>query len=185
MAIQLTTPLDKDTLGDLRCGDDVRISGVIYTARDAAHERLVAGMEKGETPPIPLLGQVVYYAGPTPNRPGRPVGALGPTTSGRMDAFTPALIRAGLMGMIGKGKRNQSVKNAIQQYGAVYFGAMGGAGALLARCVKSREVVAFPELQSEALSKLVVVDFPCVVIIDARGNDLYEIGPQEYCETQN
>ncbi len=184
MDIRLTTPLDQQETRKLQAGDNVLISGVIYTARDAAHQRLIDMMERGETLPIPLCGQVIYYAGPTPNRPGRPVGALGPTTSGRMDVYTPKLIAVGLRGMIGKGKRNSAVLEAIQKHGAVYFAATGGAGALLAQCVLSREVVAFAELQSEALSKLVVQDFPCVVVMDTHGNDLYQLGPEEYCETQ-
>ncbi len=180
MEFRITTPLKSDTIKQLKAGDTVLISGTIYTARDAAHERLVQMMEQDQTLPLPLIGQIIYYAGPTPNRPGYPVGSLGPTTSGRMDAFTPKLIEAGLSGMIGKGKRSPGVRQAMMRYGAVYFGATGGAGALLAQSVTSREVIAFPELQSEAIAKLEVVDFPCVVIMDVYGNDLYELGPQAY-----
>ena len=180
MDIRLTTPLPIEALRQLHAGDSVLISGAIYTARDAAHERLVFMMERGETLPLPLSGQIIYYAGPTPAKPGNPVGALGPTTSGRMDAYAPKLIEAGLRGMIGKGKRNNAVRDAMTRYGAVYFGAIGGAGALLAKSVVSREVIAFAQLQSEAISKLEVVDFPCVVIMDVYGGDLYEAGPENY-----
>jgi fumarate hydratase subunit beta len=180
MEIRLTTPLYKETLRKLKAGDSILLSGTIYTARDAAHERLSGMMFAGQPLPIPLEGQIIYYAGPTPARPGFPVGSLGPTTSGRMDAYAPKLIEAGLSGMIGKGKRSEAVKQAMNQHGAVYFGAIGGAGALLAQCVVSREVIAFPELQSEAIAKLTVVDFPCVVVMDTRGNDLYESGPKKY-----
>ncbi len=179
---RLTTPLDMDAIKRLKAGDSVLISGTIYTARDAAHERLVSMMEKGEELPLPLCGQIIYYAGPTPARPGGPVGALGPTTSGRMDAYAPKLIEAGLKGMIGKGKRNNAVKQAMIKHGAAYFGAIGGAGALLAKSVVSREVIAFPELQSEAIAKLQIVDFPCIVIMDIYGNDLYETGPKKYLD---
>ena len=179
---KLTTPLDENSLKELRAGDSVLISGTIYTARDAAHERLVALMQAGDELPLPLAGQIIYYAGPTPARPGSPVGALGPTTSGRMDAYAPMLIKAGLKGMIGKGKRNEAVKRAMTEHKAVYFGAIGGAGALLAKSVVSREVIAFAELQSEAISRLSVVDFPCVVVVDTYGNDLYETGPKAFLQ---
>ena len=166
-------------------GDSVLLSGVVFTARDAAHRRLIDLMQNNQALPIPLQGQVIYYAGPSPTRPGRPVGSLGPTTSGRMDAFTPALLKAGLKGMIGKGRRSQQVKDAMVQNGAVYFGAIGGAGALLSSSVISRDVLAFEELQSEAVTRLLVRDFPCIVLIDTKGNDWYELGPQQYLRAQN
>jgi fumarate hydratase subunit beta len=177
---KIRTPLDDKAIRQLRAGDRVLLSGVIYTARDAAHARLFEMMEKGMELPIPLKGQVIYYAGPTPNRPKRPVGSLGPTTSGRMDIYTPQLLGAGLGGMIGKGRRNNAVIEAIKRHGAVYFGATGGAGALLSGCVRAREVVAFADLQSEAIAKLIVSDFPCVVVVDANGDDLYDLGPKAY-----
>lgn len=182
MQRRLDTPLDQRALKELRAGDWVLLSGTIYTARDAAHARMDAMLDAGEALPIPLMGTAIYYAGPTPNRPGRPVGSLGPTTSGRMDAFTPRLLDLGLSAMIGKGVRSEAVKRAVVRNGAVYLAAMGGAGALLSQCVQAREVVAFEELQSEAVSKLTVVDFPCVVILDAHGGDLYLQGPQAYRE---
>ena len=182
MERNVQTPLDKSVLGQLRAGDWVQLSGTIYTARDAAHARMDAMLNAGQQLPIPLAGTAIYYAGPTPNRPGRPVGSLGPTTSGRMDAFAPRLLDLGLCAMIGKGIRNEAVKRAVVRNGAVYLAAMGGAGALLSQCVHAREVVAFEELQSEAVSRLLVKDFPCVVILDAHGGDLYEQGPQAYLE---
>ena len=185
MEKRLHTPLEKETLRELRAGDWVLLSGTIYTAHDAAHARMDAMLDAGEALPIPLKGAAIYYAGPTPNRPGRPVGSLGPTTSGRMDAFAPRLLDLGLCAMIGKGVRNQDVKRAVVRNGAVYLAAMGGAGALLSQCVCEREVVAFEELQSEAVSRLLVKDFPCVVILDAHGGDLYEQGPQAYLEAMD
>ena len=183
MPIHLQTPLTKQMLGQLKAGDEVWISGTIYTARDAAHARIVAAMEAGEALPFDLQGATIYYAGPTPNRPGRPVGALGPTTSGRMDAFAPALLDAGLCAMIGKGERNQAVREAVVRNGAVYFAAMGGAGALLARAVKAREVIAYPDLQSEAVARLTVENFPCLVALDAHGGNAYMDRPQAYRQT--
>jgi len=180
MDIRIETPLDVEAAKLLHAGDSVLISGVIYTARDAAHQLLAEMIRRGEKLPLPLRGQIIYYAGPTPNRPGLPVGSLGPTTSGRMDKYTPLLIQAGLTGMIGKGKRSRAVKQSMMRNGAVYFGAVGGAGALLAKSVLSRKVVAFPELQSEAVSELCVRDFPCFVLMDAYGGDLYKTGPTEY-----
>lgn len=180
MPTRLRTPLQKEQLAQLKAGDEVWISGTIYTARDAAHARMVAAMEAGEALPFDIRGAVIYYAGPTPNRPGRPVGALGPTTSGRMDAFAPKLLDAGLCAMIGKGKRNDAVCQAVIRNGAVYLAAMGGAGALLARAVRSREVIAYPELHSEAVAKLTVEDFPCLVVLDAHGGNAYIDGPEAY-----
>ena len=178
--IRLTTPLAPRDVAALRAGDRVLLSGTIYTARDAAHARLVALLEKGAPPPFPLEGQVIYYVGPTPARPGQPIGSAGPTTSGRMDPYTPALLAAGLRGMIGKGSRSAEVREEMARCGAVYFAATGGAGALLAQRVRSAEVVAWEDLGPEAVRRLVVEDFPLVVIDDVRGNDLYEEGAARY-----
>lgn len=178
--IRLTTPLSPRDVAALRAGDRVLLSGTVYTARDAAHARLVALLEKGQPLPFPLEGQVIYYVGPTPPRPGQPIGSAGPTTSGRMDPYTPALLAAGLAGMIGKGSRSAEVRAELARRGAVYFGATGGAGALLARRVKSAEVVAWEDLGPEAVRRLVVEDFPLVVIDDVHGNDLYEEGAARY-----
>jgi fumarate hydratase subunit beta len=178
--VRLTTPLSPRDVASLRTGDRVLLSGTIYTARDAAHARLVALLEQGAPPPFPLEGQVVYYVGPTPPRPGQPIGSAGPTTSGRMDPYTPALLAAGIRGMIGKGSRSPEVREAMVRYGAVYFAATGGAGALLALRVRSAEVVAWEDLGPEAVRRLVVEDFPLVVIDDVHGHDLYEEGAARY-----
>jgi len=180
MAIKIDLPLTHEKLKGLKAGDSVLISGEIYTARDAAHKRMVEGVERGEDLPFDIKNQVIYYVGPCPAKPGQIIGSCGPTTSGRMDAYAPKLIANGLTGMIGKGLRNQAVKNAMVEYGAVYFGAIGGAGALIANCVKSEELIAYQDLGTEAIRKLKVVDFPVIVIIDANGNDYYEIGKEEY-----
>lgn len=177
---QITTPLTTEQIESLHAGDQVRITGTIYTARDAAHAKLVQAIENGQPLPLALCGALIYYAGPTPARPGQAVGSLGPTTSGRMDAYAPTLIAHGLRGMMGKGPRSQAVKDAMVRYGAVYLAALGGAGALLAKHVKKREVVAYPELQSEAVARLEVVDFPALVALDSRGNDHYILGPRQY-----
>lgn len=179
-SISITTPLTKETIGSLRAGQQVRITGVLYTARDAAHAKLVQAIEQGARLPVDLNGALIYYAGPTPAKPGRAVGSLGPTTSGRMDAYAPVLLAHGLCGMMGKGPRSQAVKDAMTRYGAVYFAALGGAGALLSRHVKKRELVAYPELQSEAVARLEVEDFPAIVALDSRGNDYYALGPAQY-----
>ncbi len=157
----------------LKAGDEVLLSGTVYTARDAAHRRICALLDRGEEPPFPLAGATVYYAGPTPAPPGMPIGSCGPTTSARMDAFTPRLLDLGLKGMIGKGGRSQAVAEAIRRNGAVYFCAIGGAGALAARCVRSAETVAFGELGCEAVRKLTVKDFPLFVAMDCRGGSLF------------
>lgn len=177
---RLTAPLGSDAAAALRAGESVRISGVIYTARDAAHARLAALLAAGAELPFPLAGAVIYYCGPTPARPGRPIGACGPTTSSRMDPYAPALMAHGLAGMIGKGERSPEVVAAMKRHGAVYFAATGGAGALLARSVTAAEVVAFPELGAEAVFRLTVHEFPAVVAIDATGRDYYEIGRSQY-----
>jgi len=176
----LRTPLSPEDVKKLRSGDRVLLSGVVYTGRDAAHKRLFDLLQQGKELPVDLRGQVIYYVGPTPAKPGRVIGSAGPTTSGRMDAYAPALIAYGLRGMIGKGQRNQAVLGAMRQHGAVYFGATGGAGALLARCVKSCEIVAYDDLGPEAIRRLVVEDLPLIVINDSFGGDLYAEGVKMY-----
>ena len=164
----------------LKSGDRVLLTGVVYTGRDAAHKRLFELLERGEKLPVDLKGQVIYYVGPAPAKPGQVIGSAGPTTSGRMDIYAPALMAYGLRGMIGKGQRNQGVLSAIQEYQAVYFGATGGAGALLARCVKKCEIVAYEDLGPEAIRRLEVEDLPLVVINDCHGGDLYIEGVSRY-----
>lgn len=181
MAVKkLTTPLTDEVVRDLRAGDAVEITGVVYQARDAAHKKLVALIEAGEPLPFELQGAVVYYMGPSPAKPGRPIGSAGPTTSGRMDAYAPLLMKHGLKGMIGKGLRSQDVKDAMKRYTAVYFAATGGAGALLAQRITGNEVIAWPELGAEAVARLEVVDFPAIVVNDCHGGDLYEEGRARY-----
>ena len=173
---RLTVPLSEKDLKSLKAGDMVAISGVIYTARDMAHKKLCELIDAGKQLPIKLAGQVIYFVGPTPAREGRVIGAAGPTTSSRMDAFSPKLIAAGLKGMIGKGYRSEEVRAALAKYGAVHFSTIGGAGALLSKYIKSAEVVAYEELGTEAIRKLEVVDFPCVVAYDSQGSSVYEQG---------
>lgn len=180
MERKLTAPLDRETARSLHAGDRCLISGVIYTARDAAHKRLCALVEAGEPLPFDMENAVIYFVGPTPAKPGQVIGSAGPTTSYRMDAYSPTLIAQGQTGMIGKGKRGQAVVDAMKSHGAVYFGAIGGCGALLSRCIKSAEIVAYEDLGAEAVRRLVVEDFPVIVIIDAQGNNLYELGRAEY-----
>ncbi len=182
MAVSLNTPLMKADALMLRAGDRVLLSGTVYSARDAAHKRICELLDASQPLPFPVEGSVIYYMGPSPARPGSPIGAAGPTTSYRMDAYAPRLIELGNRGMIGKGKRSAEVIEAMKRCGAVYFGAVGGAGALLSKCIKSCEIVAWPELGAEALCRLEIVDFPAVVVIDALGNDLYVLGPQKYLE---
>lgn len=181
-AIVLETPLSESDVTALKIGDRVLLNGVVYTARDAAHKRLVELLERGEPLPFPLEGQVIYYVGPSPAAPGRPVGAAGPTTSYRMDAYAPVLIRHGLRGMIGKGARNEAVKEAMRRGKAVYFAAIGGAGALMARSIVSAEVIAYPELGPEAVRRLEVKNFPVIVANDVHGGDLYEEGVRLYAQ---
>lgn len=172
--IRLTTPLDEKTARSLRAGDRVLLSGVIWTGRDQAHKRLVALLDEGKELPCDLRDQVIYFVGPCPAMPGRPIGSAGPTTSGRMDAYSPRLMAdCQLRGMIGKGARNAAVNDAMRQYGAVYFAATGGAGALIAQCVKQCDLIAFPDLGPEAIYRLVVEDFPLVVATDSTGATLY------------
>jgi len=176
----LTTPLKEEDTRKLKAGDVVNLTGVIYTARDAAHKRLVELLEKGEELPFDIEGSVIYFVGPTPPKPGDPIGSAGPTTSYRMDSYSPTMLKYGSKGMIGKGKRNQAVKDACKEYGGIYFGATGGAGALLGKRIKSAEVIAYPELGPEAVRKLEVENFPVTVINDTYGNDLYQMGREQY-----
>jgi fumarate hydratase subunit beta len=177
---RIETPLTDEVLKDLKIGEKVTISGIIYSARDAAHKRLVELIEKGEELPFQLPGQVIYYVGPTPARPGFAVGSAGPTTSYRMDAYAPVLIEHGLKGMIGKGARGDNVKEAMKKYGAVYFAAIGGAGALISKSIKSAEVIAYPELGAEAVRRMEVENFPAIVATDMFGDDLYIKGKEAY-----
>ena len=180
MEKRLTTPFTKDKIKDLKAGDSVLITGTIYTARDAAHERMTTNFKNGIPFPIDLTDNVIYYAGPCPAKPGEVIGSCGPTTAGRMDAYTPMLLDNGLGCMIGKGARSKEVVDAMKKYGAVYIGAVGGAGALISQCVKKCEVVDYADLGSEAIHRLEVVDFPGIVIIDSQGNNLYETEPPKY-----
>lgn len=171
--MNITTPLTKEVAKTLRAGDSVYISGIIYTARDAAHKKMIETLESGGSLPFDIKDAVIYYAGPCPAKPGEVIGSCGPTTSGRMDAYAPKLIELGLTGMIGKGERTDEVYGAMQKFGSVYFGAVGGAGALLAKCVLSVEEIAYPELMSESVKKLMVKDFPVTVIADCHGGNIY------------
>ena len=177
----ITTPLTKEKTKDLKAGDYVYITGTIYTARDAAHKKMDESLEKNETLPIDMEGNIIYYMGPSPAREGRPIGSAGPRTASGMDKYAPKLLDLGLKGMIGKGKRTQEVKEAIIRNQAVYFAAVGGAGALLSKCIKKSEVVAYDELGTEAIRRLEVEKFPVIVVIDKDGNNLYETSILEYC----
>ncbi len=176
----ITLPLTEEKVKDLRAGDTVYLTGTIYTSRDAGHKRMCETLAKGEALPFDPMDATIYYVGPTPAKPGKVIGSAGPTTSGRMDAYAPTMMSVGARGMIGKGKRTKEVVEAMKQYKAVYFGAIGGAGALLAQCIKSAELIAYEDLGAEALRKLHVENFPTVVIIDAEGNDIYEQGRAAY-----
>jgi fumarate hydratase subunit beta len=178
----ITTPLTEETVIHLRAGDRVSISGIVYAARDAAHKRMMERLEQGEPLPFDVNGQVIYYVGPTPAKPGQVIGSAGPTTSGRMDKYTPKLLDLGLKGMIGKGYRNQDVKDSIVKNKAVYFAAVGGSGALLAKTIQAQEVIAYEDLGPEAIRKLTVERFPAVVINDVYGNDLYIQGTESFRE---
>lgn len=180
--INLKTPFSKETLRTLKAGDNVTITGTIYTARDAAHKRMCESLERGEELPFDVDGQIIYYVGPCPARPGEIIGSCGPTTSYRMDAYAPKLISLGLSAMIGKGMRSDSVKKACVDNGCIYFGAIGGAGALLASHVTKSEIMAYDDLGAEAVRALSVENFPVTVIIDAKGNDLYESGKNTFRE---
>lgn len=176
----ITAPFDKETTQTLQAGDYVYISGVIYTARDAAHKRMAETLEREETLPLDMKDNLIYYMGPSPAREGRPIGSAGPTTSSRMDKYAPALLDLGLGGMIGKGKRSPEVTDAIVRNGAVYFAAVGGAGALLSKSILESEVIAYDDLGTEAIRKLTVKDFPVIVVIDSKGNNLYETAIKAY-----
>ena len=180
MPISVKTPLTRQMARQLKSGDSVLLSGVIYTARDAAHKRLCELVAQGKELPLDIKDSIIYFVGPTPARPGQAIGSAGPTTSYRMDAYSPTLIRQGLTGMIGKGKRNEEVVAAMKENGAVYFGAIGGCGALLSKCIKKAEVIAYDDLGAEAIRRVEVEDFPVIVIIDSEGNNLYETGRAAY-----
>lgn len=178
--IKLTTPLRDSDVEKLKSGDQVLLNGVLLTGRDAAHARLVSLLDKGEEFPIDLRGQVIYYVGPSPAKPGKVIGSAGPTTSGRMDAYSPKLMAKGIKGMVGKGSRSGEVKEAMKKYRCVYFAAIGGAAALLSKCIKSSDIIAYEDLGPEAIRKMVVENFPVVVVNDIYGNDLYEEGMKRY-----
>ena len=183
MQYQLTTPCSAEDLQKLRAGDTILLSGIIYTARDQAHKRMIEALDAGETLPFDLSGSAIYYVGPTPERPGQVIGSAGPTTSGRMDAYSPRLLDLGNKIMIGKGKRDAAVKEAVVRNGGIYTAALGGAGALMSQCVKSLEVIAWPDLGCEAVRRLQVENMPLTVILDTHGGDLYESGPDAYLQT--
>lgn len=176
----LTTPVTREDLAPLRAGDTVLLSGVVYTARDAAHQRMMELLDAGKELPFPAEGAAVYYVGPTPERPGEVIGSAGPTTSGRMDVYSPRLLDLGQLVMIGKGERNQAVKDAVVRSGGVYLAALGGAGALMAGSVKSLEIICWEDLGCEAVRRLEVENFPLTVILDPHGGDLYQSGPEAY-----
>ncbi|MDO4563777.1 MAG: Fe-S-containing hydro-lyase [Clostridia bacterium] len=180
MIKRVPAPLSRDAARALRASDEVLISGTIYTARDAAHKRITEAIRRGEALPFDIKDSVIYYVGPTPAKTGAPIGSCGPTTSGRMDAYSPLLISLGETGMIGKGQRSDAVVRAMREFGAVYFAAIGGAGALLSKCVVSSEVVAYEDLGAEAVRRLVVRDFPAIVAIDSLGNNAYITGRDKY-----
>ena len=180
MAISVKTPLSREDARALKAGDSCLLSGVIYTARDAAHKRLCELVAAGKELPFPVKDSIIYFVGPTPAKPGQAIGSAGPTTSYRMDAYSPTMIACGQTGMIGKGKRGPEVVAAMKEHGAVYFGAIGGCGALLSKCIKKAEVVAYEDLGAEAIRRLEVEDFPAIVIIDSEGNNLYETGRTNY-----
>jgi len=178
--VKLTTPLTDDAIEELHAGDKVSITGVIYVGRDAAHKRIVAALDAGEPLPFDPQGQIIYYMGPAPAKPGDPIGSAGPTTSYRMDPYAPTLMKVGLKGMIGKGNRSMPVREAMKKCKAIYMGAIGGAGALIAKSIKSAEVIAYDDLGAEALRRLEVEDFPAIVINDIYGGDAYEDGLKQY-----
>lgn len=177
---QIKAPLDREEIKGLRAGDYVFITGTIYTARDAAHKRMQESLDRGEELPFDIRNQVIYYMGPSPAREGRPIGSAGPTTASRMDKYAPGILDLGLAGMIGKGKRTQEVREAIVRNGCIYFAAVGGAGALLSKCIIESEVIAYDDLGAEAIRKLKVEKFPVIVVIDPEGNNLYETAIQAY-----
>lgn len=178
----IKAPISKEESSKLKAGDYVYITGTIYTARDAAHKRMYEALQNGKKLPVEMENNIIYYMGPSPAREGRAIGSAGPTTSSRMDKYAPKLLDLGLIGMIGKGKRNKEVKEAIIRNKAVYFAAVGGAGALLSKSITASEVVAYDDLGTEAIRKLTVVNFPAIVVMDSDGNDLYETAVKEFCE---
>lgn len=180
MKKEICTPLSAETARTLRCGEQVLISGTIYTARDAAHKRLTELVAQGKPLPLPVAESIIYYVGPAPEKPGQVIGSAGPTTSYRMDAYAPTLLDMGLTGMIGKGKRGREVVEAMKRNGGVYFCAIGGAGALLAQCVEKAEIIAYEDLGAEAIRRLEVKNLPVIVVIDSLGNNLYEKGRESY-----
>ena len=182
MPRKIQTPLTREMARTLKAGDSCLITGTIYTARDAAHKRLCELVAQGKELPMEVQDAIIYFVGPTPAKPGQAIGSAGPTTSYRMDAYSPTLISLGLTGMIGKGKRGPEVIAAMKEHGAAYFGAIGGCGALLSRCIKKAEIVAYEDLGAEAIRRLEVEDFPAIVIIDSQGNNLYETGKAAYLE---
>lgn len=182
MEKRITLPLTEENTKDLCAGDYVYLTGIIYTARDAAHKRMDETLNKGEALPINIEGNTIYYMGPSPAREGRPIGSAGPTTASRMDKYAPRLLDLGLRGMIGKGRRSEAVKDAIIRNNAVYFAAVGGAGALLSKAIKSSKVVAYDDLGTEAIRELYVEEFPVIVVIDKNGNNLYDIAKEKYCK---
>ena len=184
MEKKITLPLTEELARSLKAGDRVLLSGYIYTSRDAGHKRMCESLAKGEELPIDPMNATIYYVGPTPAKPGTVIGSAGPTTSGRMDAYAPTMMSVGARGMIGKGARLPEVVEAMKKYSGVYFGAIGGAGALLAKCIKSAELIAYEDLGAEALRKLYVEDMPLMVIIDSEGNNLYEQGRADYLASQ-
>ena len=180
--IRITAPFDESVARSLKAGDSVLLSGTIIAARDAAHKLMVEALDRGEALPTDMKNQVVYYVGPAPAKPGEPIGSAGPTTSGRMDSYTPRLIEEGLRGMIGKGNRSQAVIDAMKKHGVVYFAAVGGAGALIAKRIKEYKVLAYEELGPEAIAKMTVEDFPVIVVMDSEGNDFYKVGQAPYVQ---
>ena len=182
MEYYMQSPISEDDAGRLRAGDYVYLTGVVYSARDAAHKRMKEALDQGKDLPIELKNNVIYYMGPSPAREGRPIGSAGPTTASRMDKYTPQLLDLGLKGMIGKGKRTQEVKEAMIRNGAVYFAAVGGAGALLSKCIVNSQVIAYEDLGTEAIRRLEIKDFPVIVVMDSQGNNLYETAVSEYAQ---
>ncbi len=180
MAKKVTLPLTDETLKELRAGDNILLTGTMYVGRDAAHKRLIEALDQGKPLPFDIKGQTIYYMGPSPARPGQPIGSAGPTTSGRMDSYSPRLMAEGLKGMIGKGMRSQVVKDAMKKYKAVYLGAIGGAGALISKSIKQSEVIAYEELGAEAIRRLEVEEFPATVVNDIYGGDLFQEGKAKY-----
>ncbi len=180
MIKKVTLPLADETLKDLRAGDNVLLTGIMYTGRDAAHKRMIEALDQGKPLPFDIKGQTIYFMGPSPAKPGLVIGSAGPTTSGRMDAYSPRLIAEGLKGMIGKGMRSQAVKEAMKKYKAVYLSAIGGAGALISKSIKESEVIAYEDLGAEAIRRLEVEDFPATVVNDIYGGDLYQEGKAKY-----